>query len=203
LASLAEILTEAIHVAGGQAGTDQIYLYVMRNSSRLSRSPKNARKAITNGLWDLCQSGFVERVGPGRWKLVQRYHSVKGLNGPNRRTEMTSQGGVVGQKPKAESSSLVFRKILSEGEKRENWVKVPAIAYSYFPPMSVVKVKIDGKPVPMKVNDRGYMWPELMLWDQFIRLLGFDEERDELLFERTAEGEIALSRREIRDWPGQ
>lgn len=192
------MITEAIHDGGGQAGTDQIHLYVMRNSSRLSKPPKNTRKAITNGLWDLCQSGFVKKVGPGMWKLVRRYHSVKESSGMNRRAEMASQSGVVRQKPKAETSSLVFRKVLTEGEKKENWVKIPASAYPYLPPMSVVKVKIHGKLVPMKVNDRGYMWPELMLWDQFVRLLGFDEERDELVFEKTAEGEIVLSHRAIQ-----
>lgn len=47
----------------------------------------------------------------------------------------------------------------------------------------------------MKVNDRGYMWPHLLLWNQFARLLRFNEDDDELVFARGVDGTIELSSR--------
>jgi hypothetical protein len=90
---------------------------------------------------------------------------------------------------------LILVKRLTKGEKNDNWVKIPASAYSFFPPDSVVRTRINGKVVTMKVNDRGYMWPELLLWAQFARLLSFDEERDELVFTKGRDGIIEISRR--------
>ena len=97
----------------------------------------------------------------------------------------TRQGKVV--------SAPILVKRLTPGEKNDNWNKVPASAYPFFPPASVVKARIGRKLVTMKINERGYMWPELLLWDQFARLLAFDEERDELVFEKGGDGTIEIS----------
>ena len=87
---------------------------------------------------------------------------------------------------------------MTEAEKRENWLKIPVRAYSAIPPGSIVMARVGPELVPMKVNSRGYMWPQLLLWDQFVHLLSFDEDEDELIFEKEPLGVLRISRRKKR-----
>lgn len=85
---------------------------------------------------------------------------------------------------------VILRKTLGRTEKAENWITVPKSVCDIIRSHPVLRVK--GQKVPMHINDRR-IWPETLLWDQFVRILGFNEEEDALLFIRHEDGTLEIA----------
>lgn len=90
-------------------------------------------------------------------------------------------------------SRVLLKKKMSAAERRENWIYLPKRLWNYFPPGSAVKVLVNGKEVEMKVNKHGYMNPAQMLWETFAQLLGFDKDRDTLVFVQYKDGKLGIA----------
>lgn len=82
---------------------------------------------------------------------------------------------------------------MTRAEVPQNWFYVPTKLWGTFPPNRSVTVKIKGRNVKLKINGYGYMSPDSLLSTTFYRMLGFDKERDTLVFSRNRQGEIVLT----------
>ena len=82
---------------------------------------------------------------------------------------------------------------MTRAEVPQNWFYVPSKLWEVFPPHHFVTVQVKGKPVRLKINGYGYMSPESMLSSAFYRMLGFDKERDTMVFARNRQGGIELT----------
>ncbi len=89
-------------------------------------------------------------------------------------------------------AEILLRRFLSRNEKSENWIQLP-IEVRRLLPHGEFKARIGKQEVGMKINERGYMWPSLLLWSQFVRILDFDEEHDQIVVSLTQKG-VEISR---------
>jgi len=88
---------------------------------------------------------------------------------------------------------ILLNKRMSVAERHQNWIYVPKRLWNQFPPGSFVKVLVNGREVEMKINMYGYMNPSQMLWETFAQLLGFNKDRDTLVFIQYKDGKLGIA----------